>query len=92
VRAIIKAAKQVLRAAAPPETWRRALLQSIRRMVGGSRPAAHLETRFTPPKKAADSYNLRAINRILRATGRPPLAETRDRPRAGEAATARWVL
>jgi len=61
-------------------------------MVGGSRPAAHLETRFTPPKKAADSYNLRAINRILRATGRPPLAETRDRPRAGEAATARWVL
>ncbi len=89
---IIRVVEQVMRAAAPPETWRRSLLQSIRRMIRGAGPTAHLQTRYTPPKKAADSYNLRAINRILRATGRSPLWETQDRPKAGEAATARWVL
>ncbi|HBI46256.1 MAG TPA: hypothetical protein DDY78_25890 [Planctomycetales bacterium] len=61
-------------------------------MVRGARPPAHLETTFTPPKKAADPYNLRALNRILHATGRLPLGETPERPQAGETATARWVL
>jgi glycosyltransferase involved in cell wall biosynthesis len=91
VGAITGTVKRVLKAVAPPETRRRAVLKAVRRLVRGAAP--------TPPKKpflslqwAENSYDLRSINRLLRALGRPPLNETQRRPKAGATATARWVL
>ncbi len=90
--AIFGAVKRVLKAAAPPDSRLRLFMQSVRRLVRGPRPPGHLETTFIPRKAAADPYNLRELNRILRATERPPLGGPKDRPSADDAATARWVL
>jgi glycosyltransferase involved in cell wall biosynthesis len=92
VRAILRAVKEVLKAVAPPETRRRAVLKAVRRMVRGAPPSVRPKAPFIPPKRAEDPYNLRALNHILRATGRQPLEGTQKRPEAGETATARWVL
>ena len=80
----------MLKAAAPPATRRRGPESGS---PAGSRcaPPSSRKSPFISLQWAENPYDLRSINRLLHALGRPPLCETL-RPKAGPTATARWVL
>jgi glycosyltransferase involved in cell wall biosynthesis len=89
--ALGKVVKQVLKRMAPPGTWRRSVLRSVRRLAPRRSAATGPAGLPAPPSGADDPYNLRAINWILCDVDRP-LLRKQKRPGAGEAAAARWVL